>query len=221
MHGLVTSFQEQVYETKHREPTSPLEEVLKRIAWANSVQGMDIVLDGWHMLRDAGLLEVAFLDAWSGQKFGFPNWTNAFLEFVFGNLEREKLLNASDPMPPGDSFIVYRGVAGVGRKRRVRGYSWSGDIGIARLFAEIRASRGGGLPEPAVFSAVIQRQHVLAYINESGRNEQEFLLLPRYLSKIKRIERVTTPGGGSGFCNSVENPEQNQRCVNAQEPGRA
>ena len=78
----------------------------------------------------------------------------------------------------------------------MRGYSWSGDIGVARLFAEIRADRHG-LPNAAVYSAVIQRQHVLAYINERGRNEQEFLLLPRYLSKIKRIERLTTPKGSS------------------------
>jgi hypothetical protein len=80
----------------------------------------------------------------------------------------------------------------------VRGYSWSGDIGVARLFAEIGADRWG-LPNPVVYSAVIQRQHVLAYINESGRNEQEFLLLPRYLSKIKRVERLTTPEGRSPY----------------------
>jgi hypothetical protein len=181
------SFQERVDEAMDREPASPLEEVLKEYAWADSVQVMDIVLDNWPVLRDAGLLEEAFLNAWCTQKFGFPNWTNAFCDAILGLLQREKLLNAGDPMPPGDSFVVYRGVAGVGRKRRVRGYSWSGDIGVARLFAEIRAHRGL-LPNPAIYRAEIRREHVLAYINESGRNEQEFLLLPRYLSKIKRVE---------------------------------
>ena len=190
------TFLDKAYEAKQPEPASPLDAVLKEYAWANSVQVMDIVLDNRRVLRDAGLLEEAFLEAWSTQKFGVPNWTNAFCDVVLGSLQREKLLNAGDPIPPGDSFIVYRGVAGVGRKRRVRGYSWSGDIGVARLFAEIRADRHG-LPNAAVYSAVIQRQHVLAYINERGRNEQEFLLLPRYFSKIKRIERLTTPEGSS------------------------
>ena len=154
-----------------------------------------MVLDNWHVLRDAGLVEEAFLDAWCKQKHGFPNWSKPFCDAVVRLLQREKLLAVGDALPAGDSFTVYRGVAGIGAKRRVHGYSWTGDIDVARNFARLRAFYR--LPNPAIYRAEIRREHVLAYINESGRNEQEFLLLPRHLSKIKRIERLITRDGSS------------------------
>jgi hypothetical protein len=185
-------FREKVSYMHFREPTTPLEAVFKRYGFASSGQVMDVVLDGWPVLQDGGLLEEAFLAAWSYQKWGFPNWTKGFCDCVFHFLQREKLLAAGDPVPPGDSFLVYRGVAGLGAKRRVRGHSWTRNIDVARNFADIRGFRFK-LPNPAVYSAVIRRQHVLAYINESGRNEHEFLVLPRYLSKLKCIEQLSFP----------------------------
>ena len=67
----------------------------------------------------------------------------------------------------------------------MRGYSWTADRSIADLFASLREERFG-LADPAVYRATISRQHVIAYINESGRDEQEFLVWPRYLSKPER-----------------------------------
>jgi hypothetical protein len=152
---------------------------------------LDVVLDNWPILRDAGLLEEAFIDAWCTQKAGVPNWTPGFCRRVFTNLDRAALLKAGDPLPPGDSFTVYRGVAGVGSKRRVRGYSWSRDEDVAKHFAALRAETYG-LPNPTVYSAAIRREHVLAYLGASGREENEFLLLPHKLSKVRRVSDVRT-----------------------------
>ena len=85
---------------------------------------------------------------------------------------------------------MYRGVAGVGSKRRVRGYSWSLDENVARRFAEIRA--GMGLSNPAVYRATIDRQYVLANIGNDYRQESELLLLPFHLAKIKRLDAAPT-----------------------------
>ena len=183
------TFLHMAFEMQRRQPTTKLEAILREYSWANSAQVLDIVLDNQGVLRDAGLLEEAFIEAWGTQKAGVPNWTPGFCRVMFARLDRAKLLSAGDPLPSGDSFTVYRGVAGVGSKRRVRGYSWSGDRGIAERFAALRAERYG-LPNPAVYSAVIQREHVLAYIHTSGRQESEFLLLPDKLSKVRRMSDV-------------------------------
>ena len=152
---------------------------------AGSHQVLDIVIDNWHVLREANLLEAAFIEAWSKQKHGVHNWTNAFCRAVFAELNRSKLLIAGDPLPAGDFFTVYRGVAGVGIKRRVHGYSWTSDLDIAKGFAERLEQRG--LADPGVYRAVIAREKVLAYLDASHREEREFLLLPKHLSKIERI----------------------------------
>jgi hypothetical protein len=181
------NFRERTHKKKfnERKPHTRLDRVLKDYAWASNTQRLDIVIDNWQVLRRADMLEEAFIDAWSSEKHGVPHWDIGFCQMVFRNLDRSKLLRAGDVMPDGDPFTVYRGVAGVGDKRRELGYSWTGDEAIARMFAELREQRYG-LPDPAVFCANIERQHVLAYINESGRNEQEFLVLPEHLYNLKK-----------------------------------
>ncbi len=174
---------------QHREPTTELEKVLRQYSWAGSSEVLDVVVDNYRVLRDAGLLEEAFLTAWSYQKWGVPNWDDDFCEFWFAHLDRAALLKAGDPLPPGDSFVVYRGVAGDGVARRVRGYSWTGDEGIARRFARLRVENFG-LGNPSVYSAVIKREDVLAYIDPSGKNEKEFLLLPRKLTEVRIVEET-------------------------------
>ena len=179
-------FRDMAGEIKHRNPTTELEKVLREYAWADSNHVLDLVLDSWPVLHKAGLLEEGFVEAWGTQKWGCPNWTPAFCRTIFAKFDRGTMLRAGDPLPPGDSFIVYRGVAGIGAKRRVRGYSWSAEEGIAKLFAELRAKRFG-LPNPSVYSAVIQKEDILTYIDGSNKDEREFLLLPHKLSKLRRV----------------------------------
>src|SRR5205085_4174358 len=96
-----------------------------KYSYADSHKVLDFVLDNWRILHNAGMFEAAFLDAWGAQKDGVPHWSIGFCRTFFATLDRVKLLCAGDPLPPGDSFTVYRGVAGIGSKRRVRGYSWT------------------------------------------------------------------------------------------------
>jgi hypothetical protein len=41
---------------REREPQTELEKVLFKYSWANSGQVLDIVIDNWRVLRDAGLV---------------------------------------------------------------------------------------------------------------------------------------------------------------------
>ena len=183
------TFLDRASEMQHREPTTELESVLRQYSWANSIERLDVVVDNDRVLRKAGLLEEAFLDAWSYRKWGIPSWDDDYCEFWFAHLDRAALLKAGDPLPAGDSFVVYRGVAGDGIARRVRGYSWTGDEGTARRFARLRVENFG-LGNPAVYSAVIKRADVLAYIDASGKDEKEFLLLPRKLAELRIVEEA-------------------------------
>src|SRR5207244_1151551 len=72
---------------------------------------------------------------------------------------RGKLLAAGDPLPGPGPFTLYRGVAGRGPARQVRGLSWTGSLETARWFAR----RYPGLGDPAVFTAVVQANDVLSY----------------------------------------------------------
>jgi len=180
------NFYERACKMKHQRPRTHLEAILKEYVWADSSQVLDFVIDNWKVLRQADLLEDAFLNAWSANKSGVPNWDMDFRRAVFSSLDRARLMSAGDPLPAGDSFTIFRGVAGDGEKRRARGYSWTGSKAIAQSFADLRFRRYG-LANPAVLRAIIQRQHVLAYINESGKGEEEFLLLPEHLSYIEQI----------------------------------
>jgi hypothetical protein len=182
------NFFEKSDEMKHRAPTTELERILHEYSWANSCQVLDVVVDNWKVLRQSGLLEEAFLDAWCINKHGVCNWHMKFCHAFFALLDPDKLRKAGDPLPDGDSFTVYRGVAGTGAKRRVRGYSWTGDEGIARQFADLREHKYH-LPNPAVYRAIARREHVLAYIDASGRNEKEFLVHPCHLSNVKLVAR--------------------------------
>jgi hypothetical protein len=168
------------------EPKTELERVLRTYSWAGSDEVLNIVLDNWPVLREAGLLEEAFIEAWSTQKWGSAHWTARTVGDLLELMDRKALLAVGDPLPPGDSFTLYRGVAGVRGLRRVRGHSWSGDKEIAKFFAEARANRFS-LPNPAVYEGIIAREHVLAYLGANHRDEKEFLVIPRRFSRIEKV----------------------------------
>jgi hypothetical protein len=77
-------------------------------------------------------------------------------------------------------------------RRRIRGYSWTGDIEMAWWFADRGVLFGAG--NPAVFEAEIPEELVLFYDN--GRNEHEYVcLLPAGypVGRIKRVEKQAAP----------------------------
>src|SRR5579862_348442 len=169
-------------------PTTPLQKMLHAYAWANTEQVLEIVIKHWAKLRRAGLLEDAFLDAWELNKYGTPNWEMWFSNFVFSSLDRKRLRELSEPLPPTDPLTVYRGVAGNNdEQRRVLGFSWTLSPEVAKLFADIRVNLFG-LPNPAVYRAEIAHEHVLACLTgENHRKEEEVLLWPNKLMRLTCI----------------------------------
>src|SRR5260370_28154630 len=133
-------FLDKAFDMKHRQPTTELERVLLRYSWANSGEVLDIVLDNWQVLRKAGLLEEAFIEAWSTQKHGSHNWTMPFCNEIFALLDRTSLLKAADPLPTAESFTLYPGVAVIGSKRRGEGSSWPHDAQIPTAYPQLWAS---------------------------------------------------------------------------------
>lgn len=96
-------------------------------------------------------------------------------------------LPLGDPLPPGETFTAFRGVAGLGRRRRPNGLSWSLDIGTARWFA-LATAQTHRLPDPGVYRAEIARADVLAYI--AAAHELRERELVAVLPPGHRVERV-------------------------------
>lgn len=115
-----------------------------------------------------GIYEESLLAAFVGCRVNNAAYTVGDLVRLFEIADRERLL-AVGPVPAGESFVLYRGAAGVGNARRIRGYSWTISPAVACWFAA-RAARSG-LAKPAVYTATVQRKEVLACCG--GREEAE------------------------------------------------
>ena len=133
-----------------------------------------------HLIR-RGIYEESLASAFSDTRTNFADYPPSLIKFAFHMADRKKLLAAGDPLPPGKTFEVFRGVAGLKRWRRHSGPSWTGDVEKARWFA--RRSALAGLPNPAVLVATIRREDVYYYTNH--RNEHEFVV---YVDSPKRLD---------------------------------
>src|SRR5262249_11666432 len=93
--------------------------------------------------------------------------------------------------PGPGPFTLYRGVAGRGRARRVRGISWTADPDTASWFAYRYSGHlfglSNALESPAVFRGIFDEPDILAYIND--RNEEDFIV---DVPKGARIESIFT-----------------------------
>jgi hypothetical protein len=148
---------------------------------ASNEYSLDLLSRNMSALQDAGLYERALLLAFTATRTNNSRWPLGLLRFLFEVADRAKLLDAGDPLPVGDRFTLYRGVAGRGRARRVRGLSWTSDPDKARWFAQRFGQRLG---QPAVFSAVVERAHIYAHWRE--RKEDEYVVLLPVNAKVKR-----------------------------------
>jgi hypothetical protein len=137
------------------------------------------VCDNILPLKLNGLYEESLLHAYTRCRTNFASWPTSVLRWMFGLANRRQLAGAGDMWPGPGPYTVYRGVAGRGRKRRVRGFSWTTSFEKARWFATRY-----GLEKPMVYEAQVDEKNVLAYYNRRG--EQEFLCdIPRGL-KLRR-----------------------------------
>jgi hypothetical protein len=97
--------------------------------------------------------------------------------------DRDRLRAAGAPLPPGDPVRLYRGVAGWGRARRIRGLHWTTDYEQAAWFA-----RRFGLHDPAVYVGDLPARAIVAAI--ADRQEAECLVLVPPDLPITRVRQV-------------------------------
>jgi hypothetical protein len=141
---------------------------------------MQLVEWNHRLLADRGLYEVALAYAFTNSKVGNHHLAMWRLEAMFAKADRARLRDAGEPMPDGERFTLYRGVAGKGAARRVRGYSWTDSKQTAAWFAVCAA--WFGLADPAVYEAVVDRSDVLFF--DDSRGEREYVVRP---AKAKRV----------------------------------
>ena len=144
------------------------------------------VCDNRIPLKKAGLFEDALLHAFTACRLNNMHISKGVLDYLFNIADRTRLLSAGNPLPNDGPFTLYRGVAGVGARRRVRGLSWTADFQRAEWFA----LRYKSLPNPAVFKAIVPVENVYAYTNE--RNEQEFICA---IPKDMKLTRMSLKKG--------------------------
>jgi hypothetical protein len=150
-------------------------------------------------LRERGLYEPALLYAFMTPKINNCGWPVSRLRELLGNADRDRLRQAGADLPGAGPFTLFRGVAGRGTQRRVRGLSWTLSFEKARWFA----TRYDWLPQPAVYHVVIDAEDVLAYVTD--RNEEEFLV---WLTPDDKVIRVWTKEHGTEVNDGgTESPE--------------
>jgi hypothetical protein len=122
-------------------------------------------------LKGRGIYEECLYFAFTQAKSNHSDWPEKVLDWLFRLADPPRLRAAGEALPGPGPFRVYRGVAGMGRARRLRGYSWTGSLDVACWFATRRR-----LQSPAILTAVVGEEEVLAY--HDGRDEQEFICRP-------------------------------------------
>lgn len=148
----------------------------------DNMRSVDLLWDNIGPLRALGVYEVALLGALTAPRVNLSHVPLSYLHMLMGIADRTRLLAAGDPLPGAGPFTLYRGVAGRGRARRVRGLSWTTSHARAAWFAQ----RGQmlGLPDPAVFEMTVEASTVYAYTNQ--REEQEFVVIPPRGTRLRR-----------------------------------
>jgi hypothetical protein len=133
-------------------------------------------------LMKRGIFEETLAIAWTETRVNHSAWSLNDTATFFRLCDREKLLAAGDPLPSGAKFTLYRGVAGKGRSRKIRGMSWTSSIEKAVWFA----NRYPQLEDPAVYQTTVHRDEILFYYN--GREEEEFVCLASRCRRTRRYD---------------------------------
>ena len=139
---------------------------------AGNAYALRVVESNMFLLRSLDLYEDALLLAYMGCRVNHHGFPLDSLRFLFDWADRERLRASGEPLPGPGPFILYRGVAGKGPARRVRGISWTKSVERAIWFAN--RARGFGLHDPGVYRVEVEETSVLTYVD--ARQEDEFLI---------------------------------------------
>lgn len=137
----------------------------------DNMNGLAFVYDNLHALKARGIYEECLVQAFISCRVNNRDWDQDVLALMFGRGDRDKLRAAGAPLPGTGPFTLYRGVAGRGRARRLRGMSWTASLPVACWFAN-----RNGLESPAVVSTDVPATEVLCYVDD--RHEEEFIIMP-------------------------------------------
>lgn len=156
------------------------------VGMAPSQAAMRLVLENAYPLLKQGILEKAFMAGYvAGRVASLALLNDTEMKFLLDLCDKEKLREAGEPLPPGDNFRLYRGVADGDDMRSARRWSWTSSPGKARRFAE-DASNTHRTDNPAVFMLDVDRRQILAYTNQ--RQEQEYIVNVREKDKPIRMD---------------------------------
>ena len=147
---------------------------------------LQVIVDNLRPLKERGIYEQSLLTAFTCCKANHHEWSDDWMDLLFGHADPTRLREAGEPLPGTGPFVLYRGVSGTGRARRLRGYSWTDSLDIACWFA----IRFPWLSSPAVLKATVPAERVLAYVSDRG--EQEFLCKPRKSIRLKMTREEIT-----------------------------
>ena len=128
---------------------------------------MHFLVKNFHELIGKPVYTELFVNAYTGVQFNTRKIEARTLELLFSLVDRDKA-RAIFPSPVDLPEKIYRGVSGHGRARRIRGYSWTGDIEKAKWFATRYP-----LFSPAVLEVDPSGVEIVAYSND--RKEDEYI----------------------------------------------
>ena len=164
------------------------------------------VADNVIPLQAKGIYEPCLLTAFVATRVSNWEWPEKALDFLFRSADRAKLRAAGEPLPGEGPFLIYRGVAGTGAARRLRGYSWTDSLDRACWFAT-----RWDLPDPEVLTAEVQKDEIFAYVDDRG--EREFVTKP---ARFTRYEiTVGEMRERAARWNDQRDRERNERLIQA------
>lgn len=140
------------------------------IICGSNTRALALVADNVSPLLAAGIYEPALLQALTGTRVNHARWSLGTLRFLVDLSDPDRLRAAGDPLPGPGPFRLYRGVAGTGRARKVRGLHWTATPSTAAWFA----TRFPGMADPAVYVVDVPASAVRAYI--ADRHEDDYIV---------------------------------------------
>jgi hypothetical protein len=144
----------------------------------DNMLGFHFILKNMKNLVRNGLLEKAFIHAYTSVRVNLQHIPMDTLEALLRSCDRKTLANSGDIIPDGDSFVLYRGISGTGTKRRERSLAWTSNLETAKWFAERL-----NYPHQTVIQATVPRENILFYTNQRNENDYCCLLDRRIRTK--------------------------------------